>query len=116
MESEVFRERHASLEGFFHSHRDQNTAVWSVDTQRADAWLKMRSPLYELAQAIARIKQIPAETALAAVEKAPEEKRAIWRSNAKVKATIAAIRAEKAAEAAERELSLDPNVEQPDDS
>lgn len=53
--------------------------------------------LSELAEAIARIKGVPVERAYAAVEKASDEQRKQWRSNAKVKAEIARIRAEKAA-------------------
>lgn len=58
-----------------------------------------RPRLAELAAAIARIKSVPLESATAAVEKGTDEQRKTWRSNAKVKAVIAQIRAEKAAEA-----------------
>lgn len=58
-----------------------------------------RPRLAELAAAIARIKGVPLESATAAVEKGTDEQRKTWRSNAKVKAVIAQIRAEKAAEA-----------------
>ena len=57
--------------------------------------------LAELAEAIARIKGTDVEKTKAAVEKATDDQRKQWRSNAKVKATIAAIRAEKAQKALE---------------
>ena len=57
--------------------------------------------LAELAEAIARIKGTDVEKTRAAVEKASDEERKAWRSNGKVKATIAAIRAEKAQKALE---------------
>jgi hypothetical protein len=52
--------------------------------------------LGELSAAIARVKAITLEVATTAVEAAPEEKRKIWRAHPKIKAAIAAIRAEKA--------------------
>lgn len=67
--------------------------------------------LAELAEAIARIKGTDLEKTRAAVEKATDEQRSQWRSNAKVKATIAAIRAEKAQaalqQAGETEVKID---------
>lgn len=57
--------------------------------------------LAELAEAIARIKQVPLEAATKAVEAGTDEQRKSWRSNAKVKSVIAQIRAEKAAAALE---------------
>ncbi len=101
--SDIFLNRNAPDEGFFCSEPDEKPAIWSVDIRRADAWLRTRSPLYELAQAIGRIKDIPTETALIAVEKASEDQRKTWRNNAKVNAVILRIRADKAREAAERE-------------
>lgn len=71
--------------------------------------------LGELAEAIAEIKGAPLEAVKAAVEKAakesPEQVKA-WRTNAKVKATIAAIRARNAQKELEQagEQSLDINV------
>lgn len=71
--------------------------------------------LGELAEAIAEIKGAPLEAVKAAVEKAakesPEQVKA-WRTNAKVKATIAAIRARNAQKELEAagEQSLDINV------
>lgn len=80
--------------------------VWKADRE-GDA----RPRLAELAEAIARIKQVPLEAATAAVEKGTDEQRKQWRSNAKVKAVIATIRAEKAAaeleKAGEQALSID---------
>jgi hypothetical protein len=70
--------------------------VWKADRE-GDA----RPRLAELAEAIARIKQVPIESATAAVEKGTDDQRKTWRSNAKVKAVIAQIRAEKAAKALE---------------
>lgn len=60
-----------------------------------------RPRLAELAEAIARIKQVPIEAATKAVEAGNDDQRKAWRSNAKVKAIIAQIRAEKAAAALE---------------
>lgn len=60
-----------------------------------------RPRLAELAAAIARIKNVELDKATAAVEKATDEQRKSWRSNAKVKAVIAQLRAEKAAKALE---------------
>lgn len=75
--------------------------VWKADRE-GDA----RPRLAELAAAIARIKNVALEQATAAVEKGTDDQRKQWRSNAKVKAVIAQIRAEKAAEAlAESEKS-----------
>jgi len=53
--------------------------------------------LGELAEAISRIKGTDLEKTKAAVEKATDEQRKAWRSNTKVKAEIAKMRAEKAA-------------------
>lgn len=108
IQSEVFRNRSADDNGFFCSVHDGNTAVWVVDTRRADAWWRTRSPLYDLAQAIGRIKRVPTEQALAKVEEADEATRKKWRNNVQVKAVMAQIRAEKAMEALEREeVNLD---------
>lgn len=88
-----------------------------VDQLYAGVWRASREDdarprLAELAEAIARIKNVPLESATAAVEKGTEDQRKQWRSNAKVKATIAQIRAEKAAKALEEagEQSLDIQV------
>ena len=70
--------------------------VWKADRE-GDA----RPRLAELAEAIARIKQVPIEQATKAVEIATDEQRKNWRGNAKVKAVIAQVRAEKAAKALE---------------
>lgn len=67
---------------------------------RADGETKPRTT--ELAEALARIKGIDIAAAQAAVEAADEEKRKTLRSHPKVKAVIAAIRAEKAARKAEK--------------
>lgn len=76
-----------------------------IDQLYAGEWAADREGgaprLAELAEAIARIKGIDLEKTKAAVEKATDEQRSQWRSNAKVKATIAAIRAEKAQAALE---------------
>ena len=103
IQSEVFRGRNAPDDGFFCSVHDENTATWAVDVHRADAWLRTRSPHYELAQAIARVKGVPTEKALTAVENSDEKQRKEWRSNLKVKAVLAQIRAEKAVKALERQ-------------
>lgn len=70
-----------------------------------------RPRLAELAEAISRIKGVPLEAATAAVEKGTDDQRKTWRSNAKVKAVIAQLRAEKAAkaleEAGEQTLEID---------
>ena len=69
-----------------------------------------RPRLGELAEAIARIKSVPVEQAMAAVEKATDEQRKTWRGNAKVKSVIAQLRAEAAAkvleESAEKDLEI----------
>lgn len=70
--------------------------VWKADRE-GDA----RPRLAELAEAIARIKQVPLEAATKAVEAGTDDQRKGWRSNSKVKAVIAQIRAEKAAKALE---------------
>lgn len=81
--------------------------VWRAARGEGDA----RPRLAELAEAIARIKSVPVEAATAAVEKATDDQRKTWRSNAKVRAVIAQIRAEKAAkaleEAGEQELQVE---------
>lgn len=86
-----------------------------IDQLYAGVWRAARDDdarprLAELAEAIARIKNVDLEKAKAAVEAGTDEQRSAWRSNAKVKATIATIRAEKAAkaleEAGEQELSI----------
>lgn len=68
--------------------------------------------LAELAGAIARIKGVPVDAAMKAVEAGTDEQRKSWRSNAKVKAVIAQIRAEAAAKALEAagEQTLDITV------
>ena len=68
--------------------------------------------LAELAEAIARIKGVDVEKARKAVEAASKEDRDGWRSNAKVKATVAKIRAEKAAAALEKagDAAQDVNI------
>jgi len=106
LDSEVFKKRGSPEEGFFHSDRASNSATWSVDELAADAWLLTRRPHYELAQAISRLKGVAIERTLSAVEKASDEERTQWRSNARVKAKLAEIRAEKAYAALEREELL----------
>lgn len=71
--------------------------VWKAGRGEGDS----RPRLAELAEAISRIKQVELERATAAVEKATDEQRKAWRLNAKVKAVIAQVRAEKAAKALE---------------
>lgn len=61
------------------------------------------SKVTELAEAIARIKGVPVATANAAVGKASDDQIKGWKANAKVKAVIAEIRAEKAAKRAEKQ-------------
>lgn len=56
-----------------------------------------KSRVSELAEAIARIKSVDVAKAAAAIAQASEETLKLWRGNAKVKAAIAEIRAEKAA-------------------
>lgn len=71
--------------------------VWKAGRGEGES----RPRLGELAEAIARIKAVPVEQAMAAVEKATDDQRKDWRSNAKVKAVIAQVRAEAAAKALE---------------
>lgn len=66
--------------------------------------------LAELAEAIAKIKGVDVERARAAVEAATKEERETWRSNAKVKATVAQIRAERAAANLEKVGEQELNV------
>ena len=81
--------------------------AWSAGRGEGEA----RPRLAELAEAISRIKAVVLDRAAAAVEKASDEQRKAWRLNAKVKAVIAQIRAEKAAkaleEAGEQELVVE---------
>lgn len=89
-----------------------------IDALRSGEWGtggdEARPRLAELAEAISRIKNTDLEKTKAAVEKASDEQRKAWRSNAKVKATIAQLRAEKAQKALEAagEQTLDIAVEQ----
>lgn len=86
-----------------------------IDQLYAGEWTSDREGgaprLAELAAAIARIRNAPLEKVTAAVEKASDDQRKQWRSNAQVKAMIAKIRAEKAAEVASgqetQELTID---------
>jgi len=82
--------------------------IWRAARGEGDA----KPRLAELAEAIARIKSVSIEAATAAVEKGTDEQRKQWRSNAKVKAVIAQVRAEKAARALEEagEQTLEINV------
>lgn len=88
-----------------------------LDNLRAGIWKggrgegESRPRLGELAEAIARIKSVPVEQALAAVEKATDEQRKVWRSNAKVKSVIATLRAEAAAKALEESAEKDLEIE-----
>jgi hypothetical protein len=80
--------------------------VWKAGRGEGES----RPRLAELAEAISRIKSVVLDRATAAVEKASDEQRKAWRLNAKVRAVIAQIRAEKAAkaleEAGEQELEV----------
>ena len=87
-----------------------------LDNLKADIWRAARGEgesrprLGELAEAIARIKAVPVEQALAAVEKATDDQRKSWRGNAKVKSVIAQIRAEVAAKALEESAEKDLEI------
>jgi hypothetical protein len=70
-----------------------------------------RPRLAELAAAIARIKGTDPEKTLAAVEKASDDQRKAWRSNAQVKAVIAQQRAEKAQKALEGATREEVNIQ-----
>lgn len=76
-----------------------------IDQLRAGEWSADREGgvprLADLAEAIARIKGVDLERATAAVHKATNDQRKTWRANGGVRATIAKIRAEKAAAALE---------------
>lgn len=78
---------------------------WSTAGEEA------RPRLAELAAAIAAIKNVPLEKATAAVEKATDEQRKAWRSNAQVKAAIAKARADKAAQALAASTPTELNVD-----
>lgn len=87
---------------------DQLTqGVWRAGRGEGEA----RPRLGELAAAIARIKGVDYDKAMAAVEKATDEQRKAWRGNVKVKATIAQIRAEAAAKALEQAAEQELVVE-----
>lgn len=78
----------------------------TIDQLYAGVWKAAREDdarprLAELAEAISRIKGVSLDAATKAVEAGTDEMRKQWRSNAKVKATIAQLRAEKAAKALE---------------
>jgi len=65
----------------------------------ASRGVETRLQLRELGEVIGRMKGVPIEEALAEVEKAADEQRKTWHSNARVKSVIATIRAEAAARA-----------------
>jgi hypothetical protein len=86
-----------------------------IEQLKAGSWKSLggdeaRPRLGELAEAISRIKGTDLEKTKLAVEKATDEQRKTWRTNNKVKAVIAQLRAEKAqAEleaAGEKELDI----------
>lgn len=74
----------------------------TLDNLKAGNWTAGRSDgetkprTTELAEALSRIKGVDLAAAQAAVEAADEDKRKAWRAHPKIKAVIAAIRAEKA--------------------
>lgn len=71
-----------------------------IDQLKAGIWTGEREGgprLADLAAAIARIKSVTVEVALAAVTSASDELRKQWRTNPKVKSVMATIAAEKAA-------------------
>lgn len=78
---------------------------WSTAGEEA------RPRLAELAEAIASIKKVPIEKAMAAVEKATDDQRKGWRSNAQVKAAIAQNRAVKAQKALEGQAPSELTVD-----
>lgn len=81
----------------FNSVLDQLTkGEWAKAREAGEGGAKVT----ELAQAIARFRDVPVDKATAAVGKATKEQIAGWKSHPKLKAIIAAIRAEKAAERA----------------
>jgi hypothetical protein len=92
-DSENFDENGPDL---FYSVDGIGSGCWGL---RADVDLRSigrrNAKHVELASAIARIKNVPIEKALVAVERASEEERKGWRNNLEVKAAIAAIRFEK---------------------
>ena len=89
----------AGVKGNFKLARSNLLEV--LDELRAGNWRSSgdeRPRLGELAAAISRIKGLDLEKTKAAVEKASDEQRKNWRANAGVKAEIAKIRAENAAQ------------------
>lgn len=82
------------------------SGIWRAARGEGEA----RPRLGELAAAIARIKGVTVEAAMGAVEKATDDQRKAWRSNAKVKAVIAAIRAEEAQKALEAAGEQELNI------
>lgn len=84
-----------------------------LDNLMANRWTASRATgegkpkSTELVEAIARLKGLPIETVAEIVEQADDAKRKIWRSNARIKAEIANIRAERAAAAAAKSSASD---------
>jgi len=90
---------YASAKGDYAKAVESASAV--IEQLTAGQWFGTREGvgaprLGELADAIARIKGVEVDKARVAVEAATDEQRKAWRSNAKVKATIAQLRMEKA--------------------
>lgn len=91
-------------DSFASANKDVETAkelfFATLETLKSGEWSKARDSdgtrLNELIEAIARIKQVPAEKAQAAVAKATEEQLKNWKNAKQVKMVIAEMRAEKA--------------------
>jgi hypothetical protein len=115
--SQKLGDSYASVKGDVLAAKNKFEAV--LKQLMAGEWKQAReggeggSKVTELAEAIARFKSAPIEKANAVVAKATDEQVKAWRANAKIKAIIAEIRAEKAAaraKAAEEAAAKDGNT------
>lgn len=103
--SQKLGDSYASVKGDVKAAVEKFTAT--LVQLKAGEWAAKRegegsSKVTELAEAIARIKGVEVAVANAAVGKATEDQIKGWKANAKVKAVIAEIRAEKAAKRASK--------------
>lgn len=113
--SQKLGDSYASVKGDVNAAKEKFAAT--LKQLLAGEWAAKRegegsSKVTELAEAIARIKGVEVSVANAAVGKATDDQIKGWKANAKVKAVIAEIRAEKAAKRASKaegdgELQID---------
>lgn len=109
--SQKLGDSYASVKGNVEEAMQRFEAV--VTQLQSGEWRKTRAEgnnegsgkVTELAAAIARFRDAPIEKANAVVAKASPEQKKAWQANAQIKAIIATIRAEKAAERAKSALA-----------